>query len=550
MFSENQKISLRQTYRLFVFDLLGVGTLLLPTQLAGLCGNDGIWCILFGGLLGWGYLLLLGATLKNMKTDMLTFLKQRMPGWIQKLLLILLIVYSLAIAGFCSYVFTTLIRRSLVSEESFVLILALILLVSGYAVSGGMESRSRVYEILFLFVLIPLVIMLAAAAKDVEPSLLLPLFTFQKANLWKGTYLVFLTFSVVFYILFFPNCVKEEDRKKLVACVGRALVITIVILVALYLILLGSFGAAALSHMRFPVVTLMSTVQVKGNFIKRADALMLGVWFFTLFAILNLHMYYASKLSEELLSKKGTKRYIATVAVFVFLCAIAFEYGDGMMSRFLKILEFVGVPMLVVIPVVCLLMGCNSAELEDRCFPMMAAVDYDRKEQSVLFAYTFPRAGIKSDAGQEAAEITVAPVKRKNFKQARTEFEQEVSKRPDPNHLKIVLIGEDFFENTAQYEAMLTLLQEDESFPRNTYVCVAKDTKAILKQDEQSSMDIGSYIEELIENHDRKNGKKLTTLGNLIDEKDNQRRSLRLPYLEVKEDTIIWERDYTIYVKN
>ena len=73
MFSENQKISLRQTYRLFVFDLLGVGTLLLPTQLARLCGNDGIICILFGGILGFGYLFLLGAALKKMRMDVLEY---------------------------------------------------------------------------------------------------------------------------------------------------------------------------------------------------------------------------------------------------------------------------------------------------------------------------------------------------------------------------------------------------------------------------------------------------------------------------------------------
>ena len=184
MFSENQKISLRQTYRLFVFDLLGVGTLLLPTQIAGLCGNDGIFCILFGGMLGFDYLLLLGAALKKMRMDVLTYTKKYLAGWLRMPLLVGLILYSLLFAGFCCNVFANLIQNSLIPEESFALILLLILLVSGYAVSGGMESRARVYEILFLFVLIPLVIMLAAAAKDVEPTFLLPLFTFRIGNLW------------------------------------------------------------------------------------------------------------------------------------------------------------------------------------------------------------------------------------------------------------------------------------------------------------------------------------------------------------------------------
>ena len=105
MFSENQKISLRQTYRLFVFDLLGVGTLLLPTQLARLCGNDGIFCILFGGILGFGYLFLLGAALKKMRMDFLEYTKKHMQGWLRKVLLLYLVLYSLLFAGFCSNIF-------------------------------------------------------------------------------------------------------------------------------------------------------------------------------------------------------------------------------------------------------------------------------------------------------------------------------------------------------------------------------------------------------------------------------------------------------------
>ncbi len=48
----------------------------------------------------------------------------------------------------------------------------------------------------------------------------------------------------------------------------------------LYAVLLGSFGKYSLSEIEFPAVVLMSDVQIKGSFFKRADALMLSVWFF------------------------------------------------------------------------------------------------------------------------------------------------------------------------------------------------------------------------------------------------------------------------------
>lgn len=47
----------------------------------------------------------------------------------------------------------------------------------------------------------------------------------------------------------------------------------------MYAVLLGNFGKYSLSEIEFPAVVLMSDVQIKGSFFKRADALMLSVWF-------------------------------------------------------------------------------------------------------------------------------------------------------------------------------------------------------------------------------------------------------------------------------
>lgn len=59
MFSSNEKISGRQAFRLLVFDLLGLGTLLIPAAVAGFCGRDGIFCIIVGTVLGLLFLRLL-----------------------------------------------------------------------------------------------------------------------------------------------------------------------------------------------------------------------------------------------------------------------------------------------------------------------------------------------------------------------------------------------------------------------------------------------------------------------------------------------------------
>ena len=77
MYVDNGKISNRQTMRLFVFDLMGIATLLLPPYLANLCGADGIWTVLAGTLAGFVYLLYLGWIIKCYGMDITSFLNQR-----------------------------------------------------------------------------------------------------------------------------------------------------------------------------------------------------------------------------------------------------------------------------------------------------------------------------------------------------------------------------------------------------------------------------------------------------------------------------------------
>lgn len=546
MFANNQKISLRQTFRLFVFDLLGIGTLLLPTQLALLCGNAGIWCILFGGILGFIYLLLLGAVMKKMQMDLIAYINKCIPKGIGIILFLILGVYSILFASFASCFFARLVKDTLIPEEKFIVILAFLMFVSGYAICGGMESRARVYEILFLFVLISLGGMLFAATKNVSVELLHPIVEASVTGIGKGTYLVFLLFLILFYILFFPTSIQKDKQDRLIPTVAGALGLVLVILLVTYLVLIGNFGARALVNMKYPIITLMSTVQIKGSFFKRTDALMFGIWFFTLFAIINLHVYYGAQLLGQLVGKVGNKRYIAIICSVVYGVALLFQYKEGWMQGYMKFMEKIGGVLLIIIPIGILLMGCNSVELEDRCFPMLAIVDYDGNTEQVTFSYEFPKAGIKSKEGQEVAEISVKPIGGKDFMEARKNFDQTLSKKTDTNHLKVIVFGEEFLKNREQCLKMLSLLQKEEEFPRNTYVCVMKNTRELSKIKKNLSVDFGSYLEELVENHDRKKGRKLADIGMLMDEKDNQKRVLYLPYLQVDQDNLLWKREYEI----
>lgn len=356
MYVENGKISNRQTLRLFVFDLMGIATLLIPPYLANLCGVDGIFAILVGMILGFAYLFYLGWIMKHMQMDVNSYLNHYTRPVVRSAALIFVMLHSILTAGFCGYVFARLMQYSLIQEKSFFLVLLVIMVVAAYAVSGGIESRARVYEVLFWFVLIPYVAMMLASVKNFEPGYVSGLLETDKVDFLKGVYLVFLFLTPLFFSLFLIGEKEKNYGRNVIKTISVSVLIASGILLGSYVLLIGNFGRESLAKMQYPVVTLMSTIQFKGNFLKRMDALMLAVWFFTLYALLNLHLHYGTSMMREIFSKGKKRKWQVVVAA-----ALVFGVGCGMYLNsdwiwiFVNYYSYVAVPVMVIGPSLLLL---------------------------------------------------------------------------------------------------------------------------------------------------------------------------------------------------
>ncbi len=187
------------------------------------------------------------------------------------------------------------------------------------------------------------------------------------------------------------------------------------------------------------------------------------------------------------------------------------------------------------------LVGCKGTELEDRSFPMLVAVTCNEENQ-VGMSCVFPKQqnaqGATSNSGNENTSLEYAT----NFETAWDNYEKSLNRVADYNHLKVILLSESFLENEKQYYEMIDLLQKKNTFPRNTYICVTNDVQAMLDTEKNLSVDLGTYIEDLFENHDYAKEHKLPTIGNLIDEKENKQKIIELPYLTVENNTIFWKK--------
>lgn len=533
MFAENHKISGRQAFRLLTFDLLGIGTLLLPTVLAETAGRDGIFCVALGVAAALLFLWLLGPLVRGMNEPFPRCLERILGKFCGRVCLAGYALYFVLLAGYVAYLFADVVLKSLLREESFLLVLIIVLLLAAYGVWGGIEGRARAYEILFWFLAAPLLIMFFCAADEVQTDYWAPVFMQGINRTALGAYCVFMCLALVSLVLFLSGYV--EKQAALLRAGRLAVLFSGGIYAVLYLILLGIFGAAALGEMEFPAITMMSTVRTYGGFLKRTDAFMFGIWFFTLYALLNGCVFYGGYSLAHLFGGGGgqnaagraadnERRISVGVIPAVFALALVFyRYGEAL-HWFERFLWYAGTPFLVAVPALLRLAaalkgkkaagrtaamfalvlfsgtvfcGCSAAELEERSFP---------------------------------AELAVGDAE--NISEAWLAAEYADGSRPDYNHLKVLFLETDLLENERQMTELLELLEQKNDVPRNTYVVAVRDAGQISRLSEESEEPVGAYLEQQFETVSEIDRLAYPTLGMLYQEQENRQETLFIPYVE------------------
>ena len=547
MFSENNQISGRQVFRLLTYDFLGMGTLLLPTMLADTAGRDGIFCILAGILSTFLYLKLLRYLLKGMKTSYPDFLKQKCGKVCGYVLWGGYFLYFILMASYTAYLFSTLMLNGLVENVSFYLVLLLILLLAFYGMAGGIEGRARVYEILFWFLMIPLFLMLFAACREVKPAYWSPVFVADGKEMLNGSYYVFFCYSMVSIVLFLKEYV--ADRRKCVGAAEKAVWFSGGVFAALYLILIGLFGVEALAQMKFPAVTMMSRVQVTGGFLKRTDAFMFSIWFFTLYAMLNSMVFYSGNLAAKVIRDcggylEGKKRMLPYLILLLLVYGVAVLFYRN--QQFLDCVTFllwkIGTPFVVGVPVLLCLTGRKpNRGMEERSSKENKDERKNHKKKvrvvvlvCFLFGCLFLQGCNVAELEDKAFPVLLNIRDQDDFQNVWLNHEYAGNKEVDYNHLKVVLIERSFLEKEAEVEDMLSMLEQEKEVPWNAYVMTTESCDRLAQTEGELDVLLGNYLEELLENTSGIDQKAYPTLGMLYGERVNHLETLYIPFVDIE----------------
>ena len=218
---------------------------------------------------------------------------------------------------------------------------------------------------------------------------------------------------------------------------------------------------------------------------------------------------------------------IFVIAVTVTLAYIL-ESGDEIVKKYLGFLMCIAIPVIVVLTIGLMLTGCSAVELEERCFPTLAAVDIvdvytdeiTDKEVTDNKAYVSHR-DVSANENSGYIEFyynmdkSYEPEYADDIKTAVDSFEERLSQKADTNHLKVILIGKTLRNDKAAYASFMEYCKTSKKFPRNTYVCIADDINDIFDN-------MGDYYEQKMNKENHEDGEPIITLGTLLDDYTNE----------------------------
>ena len=355
---ENNKISGRQLGRMIFYDFFALPTLVLPGMLAKAVGMDGFFALAAGCVAGYALLLLVLVQVRKMHKKGQDYFAYLLDHFGRLLTVIILIVYLLTALFGAAYGLRLLCgisRQYLIGDIPAWLVLAVLAVLAVYGLCTGLESRGRMYELVFWFVLLPLLFLFFLAANNVEPDRWVPVFRAEGVQLLKNSYLVFAFFMSSAFLPMLVEGVSEHAN--VVRAVKQGFAFSVCVNLALFLVLTGIFGAPTVGTMREAVLTLTAMVKVPGGFLERQDALLCGIWLVSMFAFVENALYFAVWCLKKMGRKNENGWLLPGAGAFVYVLAMCMYRSGRFVSQLTRIYARTLVPVLVGIMLVAYILS-------------------------------------------------------------------------------------------------------------------------------------------------------------------------------------------------
>jgi len=229
-------------------------------------------------------------------------------------------------------------------------IIIFIILAGGYGATGQLEGRARTSEVIFSIIMIPLIIMLCLSVPDLKIEYLMNAPAESIRDILEGAVGVFVVFGEVSILMLTAPYVENKERIK--SKVMQAVVITGIGTLGVFIASLGMFGANGMKALKWPVISLMSSVNVPGGFLERWDIIFIMLIIISIFVGISGGIFYVSVTMQEIIRKSKINFYIIPAMVVIFFAAVFFTDYTAVYNFYISIMTYFFIPITVLITLI------------------------------------------------------------------------------------------------------------------------------------------------------------------------------------------------------
>lgn len=361
MFANNNQISNRQLRRLIIIEVFSGSSILLPYLGTTYGGKDGIIALLMTaiGVILYGWAILYMSTVFRM--GFISELQNRTGEIFSALILALYVGRFLIRASLLLNIFNVMVGTTMLTKYNNLAIIIPMIIVCGYGASKKMETRARLIELIYWIVLIPIIILMIMAIKEVNISYVIPDFTNSIMKNLKADYIMMMLFLPIEFVLFVMPYVRKNHNR--VRHGVASIVIVMILNILLYTIVVGILGVNGAKDNVLSTLNIMQAVEIPFGILERFDIFMIIFWLIGLFSIISGYIFYSTYILDRILP--SVNRYILLVCVMIAIVAITILCGNAeqMLNKYMNFYMYFDMPVSIVIPLILfILRGRTSHE--------------------------------------------------------------------------------------------------------------------------------------------------------------------------------------------
>lgn len=305
MYLENGIISERQAFRIGILENITIGIVVVPYITTRVTGTEHIWAFGLGMILACLYGLLVYGFSKWFPEGLAEAINNNL-GWSAGLIDFVYAMRYVLRSAVILLFFATVIHEYMLRSMNMWLIAVPFAFICGYGALRDIERRGRLLEMLFWWMLVPLILVAVFAITNVEwRSLPEELWggagfsgTGSFGRILQGAYLVFLVLSGMELMIFTLPRQKQNNWKN-----GLKMLVWIVIAITLaYTFIIGILGVGWTKSESTAALNVMEASAFPGGLVERLDYPVLAFWVIGVFAVISGYLFYAREFAGLLIS--------------------------------------------------------------------------------------------------------------------------------------------------------------------------------------------------------------------------------------------------------